>query len=402
MQAYDELIHWATDQGIEVHGIEAKMMPGRGLGMVASKDIEANERLIYVPTSSLRSLTTVRSKIRHALPPPAPNNKGTPVHALLAADLTLETPFAAIKYSAWHAIVPTRDEIFSSLPLAWPPSDYDKLHSLLPFQARTHLSKQKAKFEKDWELIRDVVFPALEMPPNRGTTYKQRFLYNWLLVNTRTFYHETPKTERLSKDDKMILQPVADLLNHADEGCEVSFDLACFTITADRDYKQGEEICICYGRHSNDFLMVEYGFCPEENKWDEVCIDEVVLEEMTNEQKQKLEEKGFLGGYMIDERTPGGCYRTRVALMLKCVSSAEWERLVDEGEDGGEEVKRLVDRVVVKVLKKYLKKCKGAIGELKQLGSSAEMVLKRWRQIQKAVEDSLGELELVVVDDRSD
>ncbi|KAK0668130.1 hypothetical protein QBC41DRAFT_347443 [Cercophora samala] len=393
MEAYDELLRWASKQGVEVHGIEPKRIPGRGIGVVASKDLKANERLIYVPTASLRTLTTVRPEIRKALPPPAPKNKGTPVHALLAAELFLETPALKRKHAPWHAVVPTREDILSSLPLAWPESDYETLHALLPFAARNHLTKQKAKFEKDWELTRDVLLPKLGLSPSKGRYSKQEFLYHWLLVNTRTFYHETPKTERLSKDDKMALQPVADLLNHSDEGCEVAFDTGCFTISADRSYKRGEEVYICYGTHSNDFLMVEYGFCPEENKWDEVCVDEVVLEEMTEKEKERLEERDFLGRYLIDERNLGGCWRTRVALMVKCVSGSEWERLVGEGEDGGEEVQKMVDRVMVRIMNKFLKRCREAIGELEGVGASGEMVLMRWRQIERLVEKSLEELE---------
>ncbi|KAK4194309.1 hypothetical protein QBC40DRAFT_291001 [Triangularia verruculosa] len=393
MEAYDKLIRWAGDQGIEVRGIEPRRIPGRGIGIVASKNLKANERLIHVPTASLRTLTTVRREIRDALPSPAPNNKGTPVHALLAAELFLETRPLTNKYAPWHAVVPTREDIFSSLPLAWPSSDYEKLHSLLPLKARVHLTKQKVKFEKDWQLIHDALLPALGLTPGKGKYTKREFLYAWLLVNTRTFYHETSKTERLSKDDKMALQPVADLLNHSDEGCEVAFDPASFTISANRDYRQGEEVYICYGPHSSDFLMVEYGFCPDENSHDEVCIDEVVLEELTKAQRQRLEEKDYLGEYMIDERNPGGCYKTRVALMMKCVRMQEWERLVNNGEDGGEEVQKMVDAVMVRVLKKYLRRCKEAIGELEDFGgTTGEMVLRRWRQIERLVERSIEEL----------
>ncbi|CAI4214496.1 unnamed protein product [Parascedosporium putredinis] len=42
------------------------------------------------------------------------------------------------------------------------------------------------------------------------------------------------------------------------------------------EYGAGEEVYICYGRHSGDFLLAEYGFSPDENAWDEVSLDEVV------------------------------------------------------------------------------------------------------------------------------
>ncbi|KAK3996490.1 ribosomal lysine N-methyltransferase set11 [Cladorrhinum sp. PSN332] len=380
MEVYDELLRWATNQGIEIHSIAPQRIPGRGIGIVATKPIKTNERLLLVPTASLRGIESVKPKIKKALPLP-PKTK---VHGILAADLALDKDPSA-KYAAWNAVVPTQEDIASYVPLAW--RDLDALRHYLPTSALNLLSKQEAKLETDWK-VASAAFPTLA---------REKYLYHWLLVNTRTFYHENARTAKLPKDDRMILQPVADLFNHADvSGCEVAFSPASFTITAERDFEEGEEVYICYGKHSNDFLLVEYGFVMDENRWDEVLLDEVVLGEMSERQKELLEEKGFLGNYVLDERTPG-CYRTQVALRLLCVPEKKWEEFVEMGEDGGKVVQRKVDGLFVRILNKYLDRIEGVVGELEGMNTGLEcqreVLIKRWRQIQGMVGRTVGELE---------
>ncbi|AEO65160.1 b3621fe5-76f2-4528-af2b-83d8d1ad461d [Thermothielavioides terrestris] len=376
MEAYDELLRWAQDRGVEIHGIAPREIPGKGVGMVATKPLKANERLLHVPTSALRSLETIRPKVKKALP------ADTRVHALLAADLALDKPTTK-KYAPWNAIVPSAADLATALPLAW---SSPVLHNYLPPPARALLRAQQAKFARDWAAV-SAAFPALA---------PDAFRHAWLLTNTRTFYHETARTARLPHDDRMVLQPVADLFNHAaDGGCEVAFTPASFAITADRAYAEGEEVLICYGRHSNDFLLVEYGFVLEQNRWDEVGLDEAVLPELGEEEKRLLEEKGFLGGYVLDAKAV--CYRTLVALRLLCVPRAEWERLVAEGEDGGEKVQAKVDRLLLRILCKYRRTVEGTIKELEGLEDGEpcqrEILRVRWQQIRALIDQTIERLE---------
>ncbi|KAK4162486.1 hypothetical protein QBC43DRAFT_321489 [Cladorrhinum sp. PSN259] len=378
MEAYDELLRWATDQGIEIHSIAPQRIPGRGIGIVATKPIKANERLLLVPAASLRGIESVKPKIKKALP------SKMKVHGVLAAELALDRD-PSPKYAAWNAVVPSQEDITSYVPLAW--RDLDSLRPYLPTSALKLLTKQEKKFQIDWELA-SAAFPSLT---------REKYLYYWLLVNTRTFYHENATTAKLRKDDRMVLQPVADLFNHAElSGCEVAFSPASFTITAERDFEEGEEVYICYGKHSNDLLLVEYGFVLDENRWDEVVLDEVVVQEMTERQKELLDERGFLGNYVLDERTPG-CYRTQVALRLLSVPLKQWEEFVDTGEDGGELVQKKVDKLFVRILRSYLDKIKGVVGELVGMNTGLEcqreVLIKRWRQIQGMVDKTVKELE---------
>ncbi|KAK4239341.1 ribosomal lysine N-methyltransferase set11 [Achaetomium macrosporum] len=376
-EVFDELARWARERGVELNGVAPRSLPDRGIGIVATKPRKVNDLILHVPASALRTLDTVRAKVKKSLP------KGTKVHAILAADLALDKPTS--KYAPWNAVLPSRESVSTHLPLAWTDR---ALHRYLPKPALALLNKQQSKFTRDWA--------AIQQSPLATSIPKQEdFLYFWLLANTRTFYHESAQNAGLPKDDRMVLQPVADLFNHADTGCEVAFTPDGFTITADREYAKGDEVYICYGKHSNDFLLVEYGFVLAENRWDEVCLDDAILPELSRQQKAVLEERGFLGNYVLDQRTV--CYRTQVALRLLCVPAGRWERLVYEGEDGGEAVQQKVDRLFVKILRKYHGKVEETIQELEELEDcqswQREVLCLRWQQIRGLVNQTIERLE---------
>lgn len=81
-------------------------------------------------------------------------------------------------------------------------------HNAPTISNRGLLDKQKTRFEKDWAKVSSAIPRA-----NR-----EQYLYYWLLVNTRTFYHERPGKNKKTtlRDDRMALCPFADYFNHAD------------------------------------------------------------------------------------------------------------------------------------------------------------------------------------------
>lgn len=325
-----------------------------------------------MPTSLLRTVDTVAKPIRKKLA------STVSAHGLLAADLALDK---SPTYKLWNAVMPSKAELEETCPLAWVP----ELQTYLPSPAAERLRKQQSKLARDWEEVR-LAFPELR---------EEDYRYAWLLVNTRTFYYSTPKTEKLyRKDDRMALQPVADLFNHADEGCAVAFDPQSFTIRTKRTYEAGEEVFICYGRHGNDFLLAEYGFVLEENRWDEVGLDEPVLSHLSKEQREDLEDTGFSGNYRLDAETV--CYRTQVAVRRACMPVDKWRRLI-EGLEDAEVLKGKVNGVIVKLLRAYERDILGIITELESMKDGAEsqraLLVKRWLQVRVLVEDTMRRLE---------
>ncbi|OLN86090.1 Ribosomal lysine N-methyltransferase set11 [Colletotrichum chlorophyti] len=372
MDAIENLLSWAQTQGITVNKVGPRAIPGRGIGIVATAPLKKDEAILEVPISCLKTLATIPKPLARPFP------KDTAVHALLALDIALDT---SPSFKTWSAVFPSPRDL-SSCPLTW---TGPVLPTLLPPPALALLTSQREKFLSHWSLI-SPSFPDLDY---------DSYLHAWLLVNSRTFYHVTPKTKSRPKEDHMALQPVADLLNHAPRGCNVAFDARSFTIKTDRPYTEGEEMHICYGRHSNDFLLVEYGFLmpSPENDWDEVGLDDAILPRLGPAHKRRLEDRGFLGKYVLDAETV--CYRTQVALRTLVLPTRRWAQFVD-GFTDGEAEQAEVDAMLCEILAAYDEEIASKIDLVSRLDEGQEfqreMVLDRWRQIQQLVRSTIQKL----------
>lgn len=232
-------------------------------------------------------------------------------------------------------------------------------------------------FQRDWRTV-EKALPYVS---------QDQYLHAWLLVNTRSFYYITPKLEKIPHDDRLALLPIADLFNHADVGCESAFSPQCYTFTADRAYRAGEEVHTCYGGHSNDFLLTEYGFVLAENRWDAVCLDDVILPSLNQEQKDILKANNFLGGYMLDSETVE-CFRTQVALRMLGCGHDEWRKFADTGVEN-ELSRHEANILLVQFLKKFLDTIRQTLRDIANLDvgqkSQQENLALRWRQIEGIV-----------------
>jgi hypothetical protein len=329
--------------------------------------------VVTAAPSALRTVLTVPKEISKAI-------GSITVNGLLAAELTLDTSDV---HGPWRAVLPTKDDFQQSMPVMWHPS----LQALLPPGSSSILEKQKKKIALDWAAVK-AAFPDLSY---------DLYLYNWLLVSTRTFYFTSPKikTKPLSRDDCLALITLADLFNHADVGCDVSFSPSGYSISADRDIEKGEEVYISYGHHSNDFLLVEYGFVLAENQWDQILLDDIITPLLSDEQKEKLQEEGFLGKYVLDQDTV--CYRTQAALMILCMPINEWQRAVASGLDGEEKYQKTADGILLEALKPYLESVDEKLKsvEVLDLGleSQRETLARRWKQMQLLLAAAISRLE---------
>ncbi|KID89344.1 SET domain protein [Metarhizium guizhouense ARSEF 977] len=372
MEEIERLLNWAETKGVTINGIGPKPLPGRGIGIVATRALKTGEDILTVPVNMLRTLKNTPQPILHSL-------KGSTVHAILATSLCLETD---PEFTTWRAVFPTEDDIRTCMPLSWP----SELQHLLPPNAKALLAKQKTKFDTDWALV-TAAYPSIS---------RTQFLYSWHLVNSRTFYHITRATEKLPKADHMVLQPVADLFNHSPDGCKVAFDDASFIITTTHPVEQGDELFIRYGSHSNDFLLVEYGFTlpGAMNPWDEICLDDHLCPLFTKRQKAELEDTGFWGRYMLDSET--ACYRTHTALRMLCCSYTQWRDVLDGLRD--EDVDRdAVNDKLVQVLRACDKDLRSKLTELERCTAGNEVsrstLKERWLQMGELVTATIVRLQ---------
>lgn len=200
----------------------------------------------------------------------------------------------------------------------------------------------------------------------------------------------------------MAQSPFADYFNHTSSpsACTASFSSSGYSITTAAKIMKGEEVYISYGSHSNDFLLTEYGFILSEegggNQWDEVPLDSYILPLFSSKQKERLEERGFLGKYVLDRRDV--CYRTQVALRILVLPAKKWERFVDGLEDGEKE-QGTVDKVLGKVLRQFEKEVKEKIKEVMGLGEDVwmecqkDMLRRRWVQIEILIQAAIGRIQ---------
>ena len=186
-----------------------------------------------VPTSALFTIKSI---------PPDFRNKHAPisVHGMLASFLTFGKDEDTCKYTAWCNTWPSPADFKQSMPILWPknlPPWQKQLKSSLPVsrsfiplppaisgewtfsgcrQSKSRredskglLQKQEERLTKDWNVV-SRVFP--------NASY-EKYTYNWLIVNTRSFYYDLLELKRsVPREDRMVLCPFVDYFNHADHG----------------------------------------------------------------------------------------------------------------------------------------------------------------------------------------
>lgn len=315
-----------------------------------------------MPPGALRCLESIPASVRERLPPQ------TSIQALLAADLALDRSAHAVP---WKAVLPKMSDFEVGMPMMWP----RELKDLLPLEPRNLLLKREKAFQGDWSDFSEA-FPDIPY---------EEYTYAWLVVNTRTFYNETPETLKYPWEDRLALIPVADLFNHADAGCRVHYSSEGYHIVTDRDYKKGEELYISYSNQSNDYNLLEYGFIPDENPSDDVHIDDVILPKLSASQKADLEKRDLLGKYPLGEATDE-FRRTQAVVRLLCCTTKELKRFLND-EEKGHHVRSRVDEYLVKLLDGFLRdvvaKRLQEVGALEVgLEDQRALLAKRWMQIE--------------------
>ncbi|OAL36732.1 hypothetical protein AYO20_04064 [Fonsecaea nubica] len=368
METGDSLTEWAVSNGIKVNGVAAHKFPGKGLGIVAKRRLEAGEMILDIPMSVIRTGETVSPAMVNAL-------QGCSANGRLAADLAMDT---SELHALWRSTLPSIEDLNESMPLFWSP----ELQDLLPPQALALLRKQQGKISRDWDVV-SAAFPQLPYDVYR---------YYWLLVSTRTFYYTPPdmKPEDTPEADECLaLVPFGDYFNHSDAGCKVAYSATGYEFRVEQAVEQGEELYISYGSHPNDFLLVEYGFMLQANKWDEVSLDTVILPLFSEKQKTRLEEAGYLGNYVLDPSSMQddevACYRTRLALRLLCMPLKKWKECVTYGADEDDEHQSSVHELLQQALKSYLESVDSSLEQIARLKvglpSQRDVLRRRWEEI---------------------
>ncbi|PQE13455.1 SET domain-containing protein [Rutstroemia sp. NJR-2017a WRK4] len=374
MDVHEAFTRWAIDQGIMIKGVKPHYFPQRGMGLMASTDLETGDVILQVPIKALRKASDIPSRFSKALPQ-------CPVHGLFALSLNSCTS------APWQAVLPTKEDIRVSMPLLWDP----EIQQLLPHTAKALLEKQKTKTSSAWDAIRKA-FPEPHIT-------QDEFIHNYLIVNSRTFYYLSPALKSSQrqprKDDRLALNPFADYLNHSSNPtCAADLSATGYTIRASQSIKTGSEIFISYGSHNNDFLLGEYGFILDDNACDSVSLDPWITPLLTPEHAENLKEVGFLDNYVLDAN--GICYRTQVVLRILCLPLGRWRRFVNGSEDE-EAAREAADEVLRGVLSAARRETMEMINRVGAtdagLTEQRKTLLRRWNQIAVLLGNELSRIE---------
>lgn len=318
---------------------------------------------MVIPIEAIHSLDSISKNVANKLP------VNMSLHGSLAADLALHHNGSV----RWTKSVPQWSDFEATLPYLWP----EPLQRLLPVEAKDILTKQSTMFERDWGMFRNAFVE----------TSKQDYLYAWLIVNSRSFYYETPDTLRFPWHDRLALLPAADLFNHAGTGCSVSYSIESYTITTDRPYRKGDELYTSYGNHSNDYLLAEYGFLLKDNQWDKLCLNDVILPKLNSRHKAEMSENGHTGNLMLhdDSKKHDDIW---VALRLLCSVDSQWQNYID-GEEDTEGTLAKAIASLPPLLEEFLVTIQGIQSEIQslQVGKHCQKTLlaQRWDEIEAMV-----------------
>ncbi|KAL4925031.1 SET domain-containing protein [Aspergillus undulatus] len=390
--------HWAVPQGIKYSGLTPTNLPGRGLGMVATRVIEEDEDLLTVPS---RIMLTIGS-----------------IHASFLG--------LATQWEAWRGTWPTMQTMRECMPTLWlhhplcsaSPDDHDsRILDILPPSVsgawstvakdpkaigtdtiyQSILPKQQASLKKAWECILNV-FPKTEW---------NVFCHNWLIVNTRSFYYVGAEMEAPEDwNDAVGLVPFADYFNHADDpSCAASFEDHEYHFRSTGRIQKGEEVLISYGSHPNDFLFVECKYRPHDGFFldndlsDAIFLDDIVLKTLTHTERAR----GARVAQSLWVRyvtAKGVCSRTRVVANLKYLDRESWRRLVSGKPEKGVGLVKSMN-IVRGWVELYLNESLTVVGALENLSKEAPVYLstvlptvsKRWSQARQLCEIALKSMD---------
>ncbi|KAL4973759.1 hypothetical protein BDW66DRAFT_99119 [Aspergillus desertorum] len=394
-EKHEQFTQWAVSQGIIVNGVGPANFPGRGLGIIAIRNIHENEAILRVPRKMMLTVESIPSSFVSKF------EERVPVQALLAAFLCNGEPKDLEPYELWTKTWPTRKDFEECMPILWPeplraslpPSVSGRWRSFrkekLEFEYESShqnvLAQQEQRLRTAWESVA-AVFPETDW---------ETFSYYWLIVNTRSFFYLMPGQEPPEdRNDAMALLPFADYFNHSDEACNVKFDGQEYVFRAAKTYEAGDEIFMSYGPHPNDFLFAEYGFYLDENESEALYLDDLVFRQLSPLQQEELHLQQYFGNYQVT--ATGACYRTEIAACITYMRPEDWQNYVLGYSNRGVDAKKSED-VIRGWIRAYMEEADLTIHELREFHSSlekgqqgkAQQLLKRWRQIRDLCERAL-------------
>ncbi|KAI0748057.1 SET domain-containing protein [Daedaleopsis nitida] len=368
---WERLLRWldeehGMDVGEDAFHVEAREVPGAGRGLFAARHCPPSTTLFKIPATALMNRATIIKLY--------PQLRGQAMSGvqLVSLHLFLHRPVdnADSQDPTFGPYISTLPRDFSAHPLTWMVkrklNQYDtwdeQILDLLPPSTSRKLSAIHDRFWADWRAIVRILteHPTIVAQSSRinlaSTLQAQEqdnslpvdYLWAWLNVNTRCIFYRIRST--LSDLDNFTLCPVLDFANHSNGPTQIFpvVDSEAWAVVTKKYPKyflffgpsrdavsSGQELYLQYGKHSNSFLLTEYGFVNQVADGvirsgayaGEVDVQELVEElfaqntSLGSRLRVVLEEEGYWGDWTIHSSPIPAhpSYRLMTALHLLCL-----------------------------------------------------------------------------------
>ena len=223
-------------------------------GVVAAAAIAAGSEVVRVPRSLLITLEAARAQLveRRVLPAELELSSR---HFVLAVWLLVERRDPRSVFQPYFDALPRS---FPRFPLHASPEERALLDGSL---AGTMLDRLRAALEADRARLA-AADPGLDLELDA-------LIWAATCVLSRSF------GVTIDGQHTAVLAPFIDMVNHArgpNTRLDYDADGQAFRVIAQRAHQPGEEVCVDYGRRSNLYLLLHYGFCIADNDDDEALL----------------------------------------------------------------------------------------------------------------------------------
>lgn len=274
-------LQWLQSNGVYIHpNIEIYDFPDMGRGIRAKQDIKSNVKLLSIPLSSnvIMSELSVSGELQNLLNQ-LDIDTSQPTH-LMAIQLLYEKLEKGEK-SFWFPYLETLPEEFTTTLYF---TD-EELEEFQDSKIKQFSKMRKQTVEKNFKLI----FKQFEFT---NVTNKERWTFEQFKWALSVLWAKTYSVydERVSQKLPALV-PYGDLFNYHPENISVLSKTEehenSFVFYTIKDVKQGEQLFVPYSNQLNNIqLMMEYGFCVENNPNDVLEVDlknafQVLQEERT-------------------------------------------------------------------------------------------------------------------------
>jgi hypothetical protein len=223
-------VRWSEARGIQISGVASALLPERGLGLVATEDLEQGRKIVLVPNKAM-----LKSRIHYSRLGDVDKLKNSSRHAQLTMTLMAECDRPDSPLEAWAATWPSRLDMTACMPIQWDSS----LQKMLPLATQDLLKAQIEEYESDLRSASELWGHDFDV---------NEFLYYWCIVSTRGFHFKPPG----NAPAYTVMCPFLDFANHGPSGSGIKVEQTRNGYEAVVDRHYGEcDFFSCLGSDSS-------------------------------------------------------------------------------------------------------------------------------------------------------